>query len=240
MSYANTYARPLQNVTPTERVEYLKKVLSWTCGGLFIAAVCGIGMTGILAFAQIPFLLSPMGQIIVIFGSMFITNSVAQRMVFGQQKVFGFILGNAFEGIALGYILLMAVMVGLGQGNPFGLIITALGLTGLTAAGMVAYLWSNPKEFNMLGALLSALTLPMLILMGVMFIFPGFLSGGLMLGLCVLFVAVSAGSLLYQINAVLHKLNTNQHIEGSYLISIGILVLFWNLLFLLIQLANND
>ena len=240
MSYANTYSRPLQHVTPTERVEYLKKVLAWTCGGLFIAAIFGVAMTGLLAFAQIPFLTSFAGQMIVIFGSMFITNVVAQKMVFGDQKVLGFVLGNAFEGIALGYILLMAVMVGLNQGNPFGIIFTALGLTGLTAGGMVAYVWTNPKEFKMLGALLSALTLPMFILMGLMVISPSILSGGLGFGLCVLFVVVSAASLLYQINAVIHQLNTDQHIEGSYLISIGILVLFWNLLFLLIQLSSND
>ena len=52
-------------------------------------------------------------------------------------------------------------------------------------------------------------------------------------------VLVSAGGLLYQINSVIHKLHTDQHIEGAYLITLSVLVLFWNILVLLMRLNRR-
>ena len=91
----------------------------------------------------------------------------------------------------------------------------------------------------MLGAGLSALGIPMLILMVASFAFPGFFGGTLGLVLTGLFVVISAGSLLYQINQVVHKLRTDQHVEGAYMITLSVLVLFWNLLSLLMRLNRR-
>ena len=78
----------------------------------------------------------------------------------------------------------------------------------------------------------------MMVLMVLSFVFP--IGGTLGLLLTGVFVVVSAAGLLYQINAVMHQLRTDQHVEGSYMITMGVLILFWNLLSLLIQLTNND
>jgi FtsH-binding integral membrane protein len=172
-------------------------------------------------------------------GSFAVAQWVAPKLVFGEQKVLGFLLAAVFEGIAFGWLLLSAVMLGLQTGNPFGLIFSALGLTGLTGAGLTAYVWSSPREFKLLGAALSALFVPMLILMAVSFIFPGLFGGPLGIALAGLFVVISAGGLLYQINTVLHRLRTDMHMEGSYLITMGILVLYWNILSLLMSLSRD-
>jgi modulator of FtsH protease len=187
----------------------------------------------------VPAIAAPVPSMVIMFGSYAIAHFVAPKMVFGEQKVAGFIVGSVFQGIAMGYLLLAAILVGqVVNGNPFGLILTALGLTGLTSAGMVAYVWANPKEFKMLGAFLSAMFIPMMILMVLSFVFP--IGGTMGLLLTGVFVVISAAGLLYQVNVVMHKLNTDQHVEGSYLITMGVLILFWNLLSLLIQLTNND
>ncbi|MEL6347903.1 MAG: Bax inhibitor-1 family protein, partial [Myxococcota bacterium] len=145
-----------------------------------------------------------------------------------------------FEGISFGWLLLSAVLIGAQTGNPFGLIGSALVLTALTGVGLTAYVWSGPKEFKMLGAVLSTLSLPMLVLMVVSFAVPSLFGGVLGIGLTALFVVISAAGLLYQINVVLHQLGTEQHIEGSYLITLGILVLYWNILSLLMRLSSSD
>ena len=58
--------------------------------------------------------------------------------------------------------------------------------------------------------------------------------------LSAVFVVVSAAGLLYQVNQVIHRLRTDMHIEGAYLITMGVLVLFWNLLSLLMRLNGRD
>lgn len=239
----NTALAPiaLRNAPAEARVTYLKRVMLWTTGGLTIAAIIGSISAVVLylaAAAGLP-VLTPMFSLIGIMGSFAIAQWIAPKMVFGDQKVLGFLLGTVFEGISFGWLLLAAVMQGMSSGEPFNLIGSALVLTGMTGAGLTAYVWSNPREFKLLGAALSALFVPMLILMGVSFVFPSFFGGALGTGLAGLFVLISAGGLLYQINTVLHKLRTDMHIEGSYLITMGVLVLYWNILTLLMRL-NRD
>lgn len=236
-------ARPLSYAAPDERVEYLKKVLVWTTGGLALSAFTGLLTAGFLFVAAgigLGFLVSnQLVALAVIFGSYGIAHYLAPRLVFGNQKVLGFGVGAVFQGIAMGYLLLSAILMGWQQGNPFGLVGMALALTGLTGFGMTAYVWTGPKDFSLLGAGLSALFLPMLILMGVGVVFPGLFGGPLGIALSAVFVIVSAGGLLYQINSVLHRLATNQHIEGAYLITMGLLVLYWNILTLLMRLNRR-
>jgi uncharacterized YccA/Bax inhibitor family protein len=64
------------------------------------------------------------------------------------------------------------------------------------------------------------------------------LGGGIGIALSFLFVGISAAGLLYQVNEVLHNFDTDQHMEAAYTITIGVLVLFWNLLSLLMRLRR--
>lgn len=236
------YAHPLSRASAADRVEYLQRVLMWTTGGLCVSGITGAATALGLSIAlslNITLLFNQWVSLAVIFGSYGIAHYMAPRWVFGEAKVFGFGVGAVFQGISMGYLLLSAVVMGAQMGNPFGMVGTALGLTAMTGVGLTAYVWTGPKNFGWLGAGLSALFLPMMLLMAVSFVFPGFIGGPIGIGLSALFVLISVGGLLYQINAVMHQLNTQQHIEGAYMITMGILVLFWNILSLLMRLNRR-
>lgn len=233
-------SRPLAQVQAADRVTYLKRVLLLTAGGLTISGASGVATAGLIyvlgaVAPQVVF--NQFVQLAVILGSFGIAQYLAPRLVFGGSKWLGFGIATVFQGVAMGYLLLMAIMLTLGA-VPW-LLPLAIGLTAMTGFGMAAYVWTGPKEFSFLGAALGALGLPMLILMGVSFAFPSLFGGTLGLVLSAVFVVVSAGGLLYQVNQVMHKLRTDQHVEGAYLITMGILVLFWNILVLLMRLTRR-
>jgi len=246
-SYADMQGRPLSSVGATERVTYLKRVMLWTAGGLSFTAMVGLAMTGVLyvaAAAGIGFLFNPWVAFACIMGCFGIAHWVAPSMVFGQQKILGFFIACFFEGISFGWLLLQAfAMSGADGGNPFGLAGTALALTAATAIGLTGYVWSSPKEFRLLGAALATLGPAMLLLMVGSFaasmFMPGLFGGVFGIGITAVFVVISAAGLLYQVNAVLHKLATDMHIEGAYLITMGVLVLYWNILTLLMSLSRD-
>jgi FtsH-binding integral membrane protein len=234
--------RPLAYAEAGERVEYLKRVFAWTFGGLVVAGISAMSMAAFVyltAAAGITIFLNQWVSLAIILGSYGIAQWVAPKMVFGEQKVLGFGIGAVFEGIAMGYLLLAAMTMGAAQGNPLGLVTLALMMTGLTGLGMTAYVWTSPREFSFIGAALSALSLPMLILMGVGLVFPALFGGVFGILISGLFVVISAAGLLYQVNQVFHKLDTRQHIEGAFLIMMGLLVLFWNILVLLMKLNRR-
>lgn len=230
---------PVAQASEADRLTFLRRTLAWAFGGVAVASITSV----FSAFAIGMFgsgLLSGWAPMILILGCMAITNYVAQPMVFGGAKVAGFLLGTVAEGVALGFLLLVAVLVSSATiGNPFALIGLAMGMTFFTALGMTAYVYTIRRDFSLIGAGLSALSIPMLILMAVSFAFPGMFGGGFGLAISFLFVGVSAAGLLYQLNRVIHDYRTDMHIEGGYTISIGILVLFWNILNLLMKLSRR-
>jgi FtsH-binding integral membrane protein len=235
------YATPVRTARPDARAAYLQRVAAWTAGGLLIAAVTGtfsavtIAATGLLAANQ-------WVVFAVIMGLFFVSNTVARGMVHGGAKVGGFVLGTAAMGAAMGFLLLAAVVVSAGAYGdtgvgPFVLIGQAGGATLITGLSMTAWLASGPKDLSMVGAALRILWLPMLVLMVVSFVFP--LGGVFGLAVSAVFVVVSGLGLVYNLNQVVHVLNTDQHIEGGYEIALGLLVLFWNLLSLLMRLTDR-
>jgi len=220
-----------------ERATYLRKVLGLTFLGLSVAAVTGV--MGVFVLLMVPSMLSgfvPMG---IVLGSWAITNFVARPMVFGDNKWLGFFLGTIANGVALSFILTLAVLISAADfGNPFVLIFMALGLTGASGAGLAAFAFTQRRDFSLIGALLGALFIPMLILMAVSIFFPALFGGTLGLVLSAVFVVVSALGLVYQLNEVIHNFRTDMQIEGAYSISIGVLVLFWNILSLLMRMRR--
>jgi hypothetical protein len=233
------YAPPIEATVAyapvEERVAYLRRVGLITAFGLAVAAVTAV----ISMFTIAPLAMSStLGMGVMFFGSFGIANYVAPRMVFGDLKWPGFLLGTVAEGAAMGMLLLAAMFSATGDLSS-GLILIgeALGLTGLAVFGVLAYVWTGPAELNGLKAVLSGLTLPMILLMGITFVFP--VGGILGMGLAALFVVMSVGGLVYQGNKVIHQLGSHQHVEGAYMITLGILVLFWNVLVLLMRLNRR-
>jgi FtsH-binding integral membrane protein len=124
-------------------------------------------------------------------------------------------------------------------GNPLVLIGMALVLTVVAGLGITTYVLAEPREFSLLRAGLGAVFLPMLVLMAVTFAFPNAIGGTLGIVVAAIFVLISAAALLYQVNAVVHKFTTGMHVEGGYVIAIGVIVLFWNLLSLLMRMRRR-
>ena len=231
-------AVPIALATPEVRGAYLRRVFGTTVFGLALASITGVASA--MFIASQPGLLSGYFPMILILGLWAITNFVARPMVFGTAKWPGFFLGTIAQGAAMGFILLVGVLVsGQVYGQPFRLIGTALGITVATALGLGIYVADGRREFTMLRAGLAAVTIPMLILMAVTFAFPNLIGGtaGLVVG--GIFVLISAAGLLYQLNVVMHEFTEDMPIEGAYLLTIGILVLFWNVLAFLSRLTRR-
>lgn len=230
---------PVSRASTDARAEYLKKVVGLTAAGVALAGatsvVSSVGialMPGLLSGRWMPF--------IIIMGLFALSNYVAQPMVFGKAKVPGFLLGMVAQGLAMGFLMLTAFLVsGAAFGNPLVLIGLAMGLTFFAMLGMGAYTFVQARNFSMIGAGLSALSIPMLILMVASFAVPGLIGGTFGIVLSGVFVLISVGAVLYQLNEVIHKFSTDMHWEGAYTIAMGILTLFWNILSLLIRLTSR-
>jgi len=138
----------------------------------------------------------------------------------------------------MGYLLLTATIASAElYSNPLIFLGQAFSLVGLTVLGMVAYLMTGPKNLSMVGSALSTLALPMLALM----VFSWFFPVGGIFGILISagFVAISAGGLLYNLNAVMHSMRTSDTVPAAYHVTMGILVLFWNVLVLLMRLQRR-
>jgi FtsH-binding integral membrane protein len=221
-----------------ERVAFLRKVAVLTVSGLCVAGVSGIVSAG--GFMMLG-AVSPMFSMIVVFGAFFAAQYGAQAMVdrtTGGTQLAAFYGGTVLQGIAMGYLLLAAMLQSIQVfGNPFVFIVQAMGLVSLTSLGMGAYLMTGPRELSMVKGGLAALSLPMFALMIVSAFFP--IGGVFGLGLSALFVLVSAGGLLYQLNLVLHTMPTRMPVQSAFMITMSLLVLFWNVLVLLMRLNRR-
>lgn len=242
MSYAaNHYGTmPAAQAAEEARVAFLKQVGLKTFGSLAITAVAAVGM--MMAVANVAALQHRYVALGIMLGGIYGAQFIGNRMTASEDsgtRTMGFVIGSAMSGMALSYIVGAAAVVSAQAfGNPFNLILQAGGLVFLTMLGMVAYLMSGPKELNWLRAGLSVLFLPMLGLMAIMFFFP--VGGTLGLVFSGLFVLVSAGSLLFSLNSVMHTMPTHMSTAAAFHISTGIVILFWNILALLMRLTSRD
>lgn len=236
--YADTFQQPAAHAALAQRQSFLRQVGGYTFAGLVasfsVALVSAYGLY--VAVESVPMLLNRWVQMGVIFGSFAVVQMPATSMVHsgGSTKYAGFALGVVFQGIAMSYLLFAAGILGMSQfGNPFQLIFEALGITMLMAVGMLAYLLTGPKELSLVKGALALLSLPMLALMVVSFVFP--IGGPLGLALTGLFVVVSAGGVLYQLNSVLYRYPASAPVPAAFSVTIGLLVLYWNILSLLMR-----
>ncbi|HMV67198.1 MAG TPA: Bax inhibitor-1 family protein [Myxococcota bacterium] len=229
------------SVPQAERGPFLRLAGLWTFSGLLVAYTTGaISTTAVMLY---PILLNRVLWIALFFVSFFVSHYLARAMVVTGPKLLGFVLGCAAEGVALGYLLLFAVhdgaaRFGAGGFGPYTLIGEAAGLTLLSSLGMVLWLWTQPRDLSIFRGLLFTASPGFLVLMVVNVSAP---IGGLF-GLAVGggFVAVSAAGLLYNFNRALRELSCDQPLEAGYEIAMGILVLFWNILALLMRMAQRD
>ena len=222
------------------RSEFFQMVGVWTTGGVVISLLCAIGAAWVIH--EVPILQYRLVQLVLMFGCIGLSGSVATPMVRHNQSQPAFVMGSAAMGVALGYILAIAVAVG---ADVFGtedfahltLIAQAGGLTGATALSLGAYLSLGPKDLSMVRGFLAVTCAPMFMLMVLTAVHP--IGGTLGILISLLFVAVSALSLLSSLHRVLHEARAGQEIYVAYELSQSLIVLFWNLTVLLIRLYRR-
>ena len=231
--------RTFSQASPVERLSALRGVLLYTVVGLAIASVSGV----ISALAIAPVILSGgMFGMIIILAAMYGGQFMGIKLASGPNPHLGLLVGSTLMGVAMGPMLYVAWLFGLqGAGNGFALIGQAMGLTVLTAVGMLGYVWTEKRDFSLLRAGLSAMILPMIALMVIGLFFPSAMgTGGLGLVFAGAFVLFSAGALLYELNNVVHSVDNDRVILASFMLTVSILVLFWNILSLLMRLQGRD
>jgi FtsH-binding integral membrane protein len=211
-----------------ERSAFLRRAALWTLGGLFITAIVSV----ISMVVVVPLVVrgGTLAMLVVVYGSFLLSQTVARRMVYGDSKAMGFILGTSAQGVALSFLLLFT-LVATGVADGLKVIAYALALTLSATIALLLYASIEKREFSLLRAGLSMVFIPMLLLMVLQLVFP--IGGTLGIFVTAIFVAVSVGAMLWKINHVLYFMPTTMAIEGGYEISLGIVVLFWNILSLL-------
>lgn len=226
----SVYAAPAPSISgpSTERHAFLKRTALWTLAGLVAAGV--VGSVSMFTIAPAVFSAGRWGGTIVVLGTFFLAHFVCRKMVYSSAKVPGFIVAVLAEGVALGCLLLTTAAVA-GVRGATEITVQALGLVAATALGMLIYVWFSKGELKLVGAFLTMAFVPMLVLMAIGVFFP--FGGTFGLVISAAFVIVSAAGLLYRLNYVVHALGTDQHVEGAYEITMGVLVLLWNLITLL-------
>ena len=232
---------PVAQAEESARVTYLRQVAMLTLGSLVITAVSAV--VWMYMIGMFPEVLTQtyvaMGIMLGgIYGAQFLGNNMVASQSQGT-RITGFVLGSSLSGIALSYVVGAAAILGAEVfGDPLRLIVQAGGLVAMTVLGMVIYLMTGPRNLSTLGSILGVLWLPMLGLMAVTWLFP--VGGTMGLVFSAIFVAVSAGGLLYSLNQVMHQYSTDMVMAGAFHISTSIVVLFWNILTLLMRLTSRD
>ena len=228
------YLQPVAEAAPDVRARFLRRVALLTLGGLVLTAVSAL----VSMMTITPWVLGggTWAVLGVVYGAFFGAQILGRRMVYGASKAGGLVLGAVLQGVALSFLLVMA-LVSAAPGEGLALIGYALLMVVLSVAAMLLYVTQERREFSMLRAGLTMLGIPMLIMMGLQLVLP--MDG--MLGVVVsgVFLAVSVGALLYTLNKVIHEFPAEASSEAAFELTIGIVVFFWNLLSFLMRLRRR-
>lgn len=242
LSAHNPYAVPVVDAKVEERVQFLRKVAGLTFVGLIVSGLSSVVTAAIIAAAPEVMMARPV-QLVLMLGGLFGARWIGGSMVNSESNgvaMGGFVAGTVMQGVAMGYLILSALLLSANVlGNPLIILFEAIGLVTLTVFGMSVYLLTGPKNLSMVGGFLSAVSLPMLVLMVVSFVFPSLFGGVIGLLFNAVFVAISAAALLYALNTVMHQMSTRMVIPAAYAITLGILTLLWNVLTLLMRLQRR-
>jgi modulator of FtsH protease len=189
---------------------------------LFSAAMAGVSMAIAMPYP---------GAIVTLvgyFGLLFLTHKL-QNSVWGLACVFAL---TGFMGLTLGPIL-SAYLTAVPNGGE--LIMTSLGVTGLTFLGLSAYVLTTRKDFSFMGGFLMV---GMLGLLGVILV-------GLFVDLSAFQMAISAGIVLLMAGFILYE--TSAIIHGGQrnyvLATVGLYVALYNIfinLLMLFGLGGDD
>ncbi len=189
---------------------------------LFSAVMAGVAMAVNMPYP------GPVVTLVGYFGLLFATFKL-RNSVYGLVAVFAL---TGFMGLTLGPML-SAYMAAIPNGGQ--LIMTSLGVTGLTFFGLSAYVLKTGKDFSFMGGFL---TVGMFGLLAVILV-------GLFVDLSAFQMAISAGIvllmsgfILYETSAIIHGGETN-YILATVSLYVSLYNIFVNLL-MLFGLGGDD
>ena len=189
---------------------------------LFSAVMAGVAMA-----VNMPYL-GPVVTLVGYFGLLFATFKLRDS-VYGLVAVFAL---TGFMGLTLGPML-SAYMTAIPNGGQ--LIMTSLGVTGLTFFGLSAYVLKTGKDFSFMGGFL---TVGMFGLLAVIVIGLFVDLSAFQMALSAGIVLLMAGFILYETSAIIHGGQTN-YILATVSLYVSLYNIFVNLL-MLFGLGGDD
>ena len=189
-------------------------------------------VTALISTIINPLFLFYIGSVLVSFGLLFVLNrkqnsAAALPLVFAFTGLLGFGLGPL-----LNHYL---AMQGGGQ-----IVVTALGMTGLTFVGLSAYVMTSKRDFSFMGGFLATGAIVMLIAMVALLVLPlfGIHMPALHLAFSALVVLLMAGFILYDTSNII-----NGHYQNYIMATVSLYLSIYNLFVHLLHLVgvlSND
>src|SRR5438046_2237042 len=155
----NTLVVPAIAASVEERSAFLRRAAVWTFAGLVITAI--VSLISMLVIVPLVLRGGTLAILGVVYGSFLLAQTVARRMVYGDAKLSGFLLGTSMQGVALSFPLVFTLVLG-GVTDGLRVIGYALALTLTASVAMLAYVSVEKRELSMVRAGLSMLFVPML------------------------------------------------------------------------------
>ena len=210
------------------RVVFLKKTYSLLTLGLLVFAGTLWAAGNIDAVTRFAIsIYNPWMSLIVLIGGSILVHAVATKPGINLVAYFSFV--SFFGLVSAPMILTLAA-----TGGP-AIISQAALLTALIFIGLSAYVFYSGKDFGFLGGMLwvGMLGLLAVALMG---FFMGFTLGLLFSGAAVL---LFSGYILYDTSNILRRYPTNMYVGAALELTIDVILLFKNLVFLLWSLQGD-
>lgn len=210
------YARPAEAAALQTNKVLRNTYLLLSATLLFSAAMAGVAM----ATGMPP--LHPLLTIGIYFALLFVTAKTRNSAA-GLASVLAL---TGFLGLTLGPLLTVYLTV---IPNGSQVVITALGITGVTFLGLSAYTIRSRRDFSFMGGFLMVGILGAFLLGLVAYFFN---MPALSLAVSGMFVLASAGLILYQTSEIIHGGETN-YIMATVTLYVSLYNLFVSLLHLL-------
>jgi modulator of FtsH protease len=181
---------------------------------------------GISMLLQMPMIVY-LGSFILSFVMLFILNK-KQNSAAALPLVFLF---TGMMGFGLGPL----INTYLAMANGGQIVMTALGMTGLTFFGLSAYVLTSKKDFSFMGGFLATGAIVMLIAMVALLVLPlfGVYIPALHLAFSALVVLLMAGFILYDTSNIV-----NGHYQNYIMATVGLYLSIYNLFVHLLHLVG--
>ncbi|MHC4897754.1 MAG: Bax inhibitor-1/YccA family protein, partial [Planctomycetota bacterium] len=173
---------------------------------------------------------NPWMPLIVLIGGSILVHAVATKPCINLLAYFAFVF---FFGLVSAPLILFVLAASPAEGQT--IISQAALLTALIFIGLSAYVYYSGKDFGFLGGILWVSCLG-LIAVGLMGYFMGFTLGLWYSGAAVL---VFSGYILYDTSNILRRFPTNMYVGAALELTIDVILLFKNLVFLLWSLQSD-